>query len=163
MAVQIYNQGQSDPNVAAGKTNPPSAIDLHELVWEFMNNQASRFRFNPSIKYTWPVPYAYLVQTSTSTPLPIDISGRFHHYIQATGIAVSSGDSVAIQVSLDGVTWFAPGYYNITTPTTLITSGTGITTNGIYFLTGGFWYIQAVVTPGSNTGNTNVILNSRPD
>jgi hypothetical protein len=158
--MSTMNLNQADSNAYAGTTD--TAIDIRELLYEYVLNQSSHFRLNPAIKATWPVPYTYLAMTST-VQVPVDVSGRYHHYIQVTGIAVSSGDTVALQGSIDGVTFYSLGTLTMTSAMTSAPSTTPIAADGIYYTTGNFWYIKAVIVPGSSTGATNVFLSSRPD
>jgi len=150
------NQNQADSNIYAGTTD--SAIDLRELIYEYALNQSSHFRANPAIKNSWPAPYTYLVITSTAQD-PVDVSGRYHHYIQATGINVTSGDVLTVKASIDGNTYYTVNTFPINTATSAAT----ITTDGLYYVNGNFWYLEVSVAAGSNTGATNVFLNSRPD
>jgi|SRR5579872_2817042 len=141
------------PNVVQG-----SPLDSRELVLEYYFAESGRFRTNTAIKRNWPNPGFQLVANSNAAD-PVDVDGRYTHTVQVTGIAVSSGDTLVIQASLDGV-----NYYNLpVTPSTLTpTAVTTIAANGIYNLTSGnYWKMQAVVTPGGTTGTTVVTLISK--
>src|SRR6185437_48828 len=152
----------------ASASTPPwastaSGLDLMELMFEFYLSEGSFFRQNTSVPDWLPTSNYQLVVNSGQQD-PIRVAGRYYHYVQATGIAGTSGDVVTIQGNLTGISKLNDSsFVNINvTPINPATSQATITANGIYFFTGNLYYIQAAVTPGTNTGSTNVYLMSRP-
>lgn len=142
-----------NPNVAGG-----TSLDARELVEEFYLNESGRFRINTAIKRNWPNP-GYLLVMSSTAQNPVDVDGRATHTIQAVGIAPTAGDVITIQATLDGATWVSIPVTSIAaTPATTAT----ITANGLFTLTAAnYWKIQALVTPGTTTGATNVTIISK--
>lgn len=139
-------------------TSLNSALDLRELAFEHFLGQVSYFHLNPAVTLNWPTPNTSLASNSVVTNA-VDIRGRYHHYIQAKGINVTTGDTVTMQVSIDGT-----NFVNASTTSINATSlAATITVDGIYYITGNFWYIRASIAAGTNTGTTNLTLMSRPD
>ena len=83
---------------------------------------------------------------ATGPQTPLNVTGRYYHAVQVTGIAGS--DSFNIEGSLDGVNWN--------------TVGSAIAANGITQFTGMFTYLRANKTAGTGTASIVTVLSMAP-
>jgi hypothetical protein len=94
--------------------------------------------------------------TNSTNPVIAKVNGRVRHAVQVVG-TFGSGESVAIQGSIDGVNWATLGLYAVSSPTTAITAITSTTGAGIYMVALQLPLILLQVSGGMATGSSLTI------